>query len=248
MRNQILKLKFFSFTIFVSLLFLVACKKENSYETSFSDVPEALAKYDNVPDSGLFRGVMIGSSGTIIIDGNNFGNNISATANIDGVRIFFDRITTPAGQEGVFLKSSNGSTLHIQLNNLNVFEVVEANIIGHPNAKFIIEKETSHARVRCYEGTYTGGDQGIINGLVYKEFQSSTVSLSAIFMSNNDPQKTKFTADGTANAQDIVVAGNTSTSSTFTGKVFGSNQNDINGTWTNSQFNISGTFSCKRTF
>lgn len=94
MRNQILKLKFFSFTIFVSLLFLVACKKENSYETSFSDVPEALAKYDNVPDSGLFRGVMIGSSGTIIIDGNNFGNNISATANIDGVRIFFDRITT----------------------------------------------------------------------------------------------------------------------------------------------------------
>jgi hypothetical protein len=234
------------FSVLLVLTLFSSCKKDNSYNNQFSDIPEANAKFDNIPDSGLFRGVMIGSSGTIIIDGNNFGKGITATATIDGERFFFDRVATPIGQDGVFLKASNGSTLHIALNNQDVYEVVEANIIGHPNAKFIIEKETSQARVRCYEGTYSGGDNGVINGLVYKEFDSNTVSLEAIFRSNADPTFI-HSAGGNANTDDIVVAGNASTGSTFSGKVFGSNQNEINGTWTNSRFNINGKFNCKRT-
>jgi len=242
MKGKFLNLSFEQCAIFACFLFFMACKKDKNYETTFSDVPEALAKYDNVPDSGLYRGVLIGSTGTIIIDLANFGNDFTATLIIDGDRIFFE--LESRNQSGVHFRASDGSTFTIG----NNYEVTTANIVGHPGIKFIIEKEFSNARVRCYEGTYSGGDQGVINGIVYKEnILSPTVSLSAIFKSNNNPQGTKFTADGIANANDIVVAGNASTGSTFTGKVKGSSQNIISGTWTNSNFNINGTFSCKRT-
>lgn len=238
-------------TIFSVLLLLTlfsSCKKNNTYETTFSDLPEALAKFDNAADSGLFRGVMIGSTGTLIINLGNFDGLFNATATIDGERFFFNLVRHDPNGAGTLMRADGGSTLLLKTINSEL-KVVSADIVGHPNAKFIIEKEFSNSRVLCYEGTYAGGDQGVINGIVYKEdFFSTTVSLSAIFMSNNDPQKTKFTADGTADANDIVVAGNASTGSTFTGKVKGSSQNVINGTWTNSNFNISGTFSCKRTF
>ena len=68
-----------------------SCKKEKNYN-SFSDVPQTKAAFDN-SSSGIYKGVFIGSSGTIVMD---IGNT---TKDSNIVRITIDK------QPFVFIQS-----------------------------------------------------------------------------------------------------------------------------------------------
>ena len=82
MKKQILK------TIFslLTLLSILSCSNSDSNGDSnqyLSQVPLAKSQYDN-SNFGIYKGVFIGSSGTIILDLSNSTNSFTATLIIDG--------------------------------------------------------------------------------------------------------------------------------------------------------------------
>lgn len=232
--------------ILIMLTFFNSCKKDKTYDT-FSDVPLAKAAFD---DSlrGVYKGVMLGSSGTIVIEvGNDGVDRLSAVCTIDGVKLFFDAVDlrinsiTNGNIMTIKFRDSNSSSFAFvtkMLGDSFVSETVtDVNIVGHPGAKFIVAKEFSYSIIRCYEGSYVGGDNGLINGITYGN------QIEALFISSNDPNKTKFEASGNVVNNNFSIGG-TSTGTRFEGVSSG---NKITGTWSNTNFNINGTFTAIRT-
>ncbi|MBK7958278.1 MAG: hypothetical protein IPK03_09260 [Bacteroidetes bacterium] len=155
----------FKLTIFMvaSLLtvFLSACKKDaTSYTcTTCKTTPDALAANDN-SSKGVYKGIVIGSSGTIMFDVMNSGSTITATLVIDGVTTTLTSNVVWSGNSayvGNFTGTMNGSPVSIKLS-LNIDGsdpmITSSDIPGHPNATFDIIKETSQNLVECFEGTY----------------------------------------------------------------------------------------------
>ena len=108
---------------------------------------------------------------------------------------------------------------------------------GHPNAAILVVKETSTAIVKCYEGTFIGGDNGVFNAVIYNNL------IKALVRSNG----TSFNdiANGTVNNNQINASGVVTTGASFLGTL---NGNNVSGNWTNTQASLSGTWSGIRTY
>ncbi len=152
-------------TFIAIAMFALSCKKNEAAQQPYTcqtckTAPDALAAND-ASSKGVYKGVVIGSSGTIMFDILNSGTTIKATLVLDGVTsILTSNVTWVSGNPyvGNFTGTINGSAVSINFsvdaNGANAI-VLSANIPGHPNASFSVIKETSSNLVECFEGTYS---------------------------------------------------------------------------------------------
>lgn len=153
-----------------------SCKKDTTTKTSYhcnscATAPEALAAND-ASSKGIYKGVVIGSTGTIKFDVLNNGSAITALMVIDGDSVtLVSNVTWTAGTSYVapFAGTFNGQTASItfsvDLSGSNP-TISSVNIPGHPNATLMVAKETSNSQVVCFEGTYSGTESGTLNLLL----------------------------------------------------------------------------------
>lgn len=153
----------------ISVALFTSCKKEkddpkkddNSYKcTTCATAPDALAVNDG-SSKGVYKGIVIGSTGTVKFSIQNGTNDITATLVIDGVTATLtSSVTWISGEPYIapFTGTLNGQAVSITFsvqNDGGSPMITSANIPGHPNAVFTLVKETSNALVECFEGTYT---------------------------------------------------------------------------------------------
>ncbi len=177
-------LRTLAFVFALGALSLTSCEKDkdeanpqNHYKcTSCVTSPEALAANDG-SGKGIYKGVVIGSSGTIKFSLMNGTNDITATMVLDGTAVTLtSAITWTDGQPYVapFTGSLNGQpvsiTFSVQPDGSNP-TITSADIPGHPNAVFNLVKETSNALIEAFEGTYstTKPETGTFNILLSRQ-------------------------------------------------------------------------------
>lgn len=161
-------MKFLSFRILfvmVTIVLFASCKKDSNNNTppyecaTCNKTPEAVAAND-ASTKGIYKGVVIGSSGTIKFNIANNSNAINAVMVIDGTTVnLTSTITWTNGQPYVapFTGTLNGQAVSITFSvgiNGTAPTITSASIPSHPNAVFNLVKETSNALLECFEGTY----------------------------------------------------------------------------------------------
>src|SRR5690606_16121089 len=110
---------------------------------------------------GVYKGIVIGSTGTVKFSIQNGTNDIMATLVIDGVTtILTSSIAWVSGEAYVapFTGTLNGQPVSITFSvqaDGGMPVITSADIPGHANAVFTLTKETSNALIECFEGTYT---------------------------------------------------------------------------------------------
>jgi hypothetical protein len=153
-------------------LLMLSCSKNDTEPytcATCASAPEALPANDGSA-KGIYKGVVVGSTGTISINIQNGSNTITATLVLDGVTALLTSTVTPVdGQDYVapFTGTFNGSpvsiTFAVGLSGLTP-TVTSSDIPGHPNATFQIYKETSTSLIEAYMGTYSKtGETGVFN-------------------------------------------------------------------------------------
>lgn len=157
------------------VLLFTACKKSGDSNEApdtgnFSNTPLAKAAYDN-NNYGIYKGVFVGSSGTVVINVNN-DNTITATLKVDGTTYNFTSTQTVQQNQATSINFSSGSNSFSFTADANGANPKVSNIVftGHPDAAVAIMKETSSSLVKLYEGTYkenaAGGETGIWNMVI----------------------------------------------------------------------------------
>lgn len=228
---------------FLSIVMLLAitvfsCSKKTDKQPTkgdLSDTPIAKLQFDN-SNYGIYKGVFVGSSGVILININN-DNTISVMLKIDNTPYNFTTTQTIQQNQATtlnFVNGSNSFTFTVDANGANP-TITNLVMNGHPNAAILVLKETSKAIVKCYEGTYTGGDMGTFNTVTY-----NTV-IKGLVKSNSDQTDV---VNGKISGNTIN-AGTVTTGATFSGTISG---NNVSGAWNNSQAGLSGSWSGVRTY
>ena len=197
----------------------------------------ANAAYDN-SGFGIYKGVFVGSSGTIIININNENTQInSAIIVIDGLEYAYTNFTLPTqGEPFTLTFNHNGDSFDFSVDAFGTNPRVTNIIInGHPSAEIVIIKELSNALVECFTGNYSGssGDNGVFNitisnGLI-SGMARSTVSNEGFSLSGS------VLSDGHING-----GFSSSGGGLFSGTRSG---NQISGTWNNPGAGDSGGWS-----
>ncbi len=154
----------------VTLLYVSACTKKSdnrTQEPALSTKPDAKALYDS-SNFGIYKGVFVGSSGTVLIDLNNNDNTVKAVLNIDGKKTTYLPISTVeinSKTEITFTAGTDRFIFTVEPKGTNPsFKLISIN--EHPDAQMAVVKETSKAIVLSYEGKYTGPagkDHGTFN-------------------------------------------------------------------------------------
>jgi hypothetical protein len=221
----------------------------NNTETTST---ETTAEFDN-SSFGLYKGVIVGSTGNIKIEINNGNNTAKAYISIDGQNDELTTTYTFANGQAIVNAAFNGTlsnfTFSVDADGKNPV-IANINIEGHSNVDASVFKETSVNVASAYEGTLIGGNNasGTINVV------RNNNSFSAISANHNDGGKSVI-LNGTINADGSFSASKTvenyhpglnvmfNVSGTFNG-------NQVSGTWNNSwgegETN-SGTFSGQKT-
>ena len=144
----------------------LACKKDSKDEAepfkcvACTTQPQALAAND-ASSKGIYKGVIIGSSGTIAFNVLNSGTTITAVMVIDGITAnLTSSITWVSGQAYVapFTGTLNGAAviINFSVNATGAGPVVLSSTIpGHGSAQFRLVKETSTSLLEAFEGTYS---------------------------------------------------------------------------------------------
>jgi hypothetical protein len=148
-----------------------ACKKSDDEEkkeetkpvytcTSCNTTPEAIAANDS-SSKGIYKGTVVGSTGTIKFNVANNGSTIGAVLTLDGVTAnLTSSIAWVEGEPYVapFTGTLNGQQVSITFSvsvNGGSPTITSSEIPGHPNAAFTLVKETSSALIEVFEGTYS---------------------------------------------------------------------------------------------
>lgn len=152
-----------------SMLYVTGCKKsDDSSSSSYTcaactSTPDAKAAYDN-SSKGVYKGTVVGSTGTIKFDIGNHDSTITATMIIDGTTVTLTAsVSWTSGVSYVsdFTGTMGGSpvTIHFSVGADGSNPIVtSADIPGHPGAVLAIAKETSTNLLKCFEGTYKSDD------------------------------------------------------------------------------------------
>jgi hypothetical protein len=196
--------------IFAVLFLSTGCKKDatnkktESYKcVSCITMPEAKSAND-ASSKGIYKGIVIGSTGTIKFDVQNDGSEIKAYLVIDGISLELTSEVTWNGTQSYtapFTGTLNGETVTIHFSvgmNGSDPTVTSSNIPGHANAQFKIAKEASNALIECYEGTYhtTKPEDGTFNlllsravnrwtAIARKNAETETDDLDGTIVNNN---------------------------------------------------------------
>lgn len=161
--------------IFGISLFAVSCSKDSAKYTcdTCNNTPDALAAND-ASAKGVYKGTVVGSSGTLSINIQNGSSTITAIMVLDGESVsltssvaYVDGQSYVAPFTGIFNGSPISITFSVAIGGLTPL-VTASNIPGHPDATFALYKETSTSLIEVFEGTYTktGGETGVLNILL----------------------------------------------------------------------------------
>lgn len=247
--NKSLKMKAYIPILFAITLFL-SCKKKSEdsvkpgntcacspYEPAYKCVDcktssSAKPAYDN-SNLGVYKGVLIGSSGTFTITMQE--NDTTASLSFDGKNLVLTKTkfeSTGGNLEATF--KSDSVVLSISVSSNGSVASVSTTIPGHTNIITSVLKEKSGALVKAFEGSFTGnkGSSGVFNMVTV----DSTVY---VIWKNTDGNS--GTVNGTVNTNKLTGtgAGALNVNGTFT------DSDNANGTW--SQPAESGTWAGKRT-
>jgi hypothetical protein len=162
----------------LTLFILSACGEDDTkgpYRcTSCADEPEALAANDN-SGKGIYKGLVVGSSGTLRFNIANSDATLTAALVIDGEEFELattSEYSTEGGFEGYFVNTmdtpndeDDDISIGFYVNSTGTeFGVFNPIIPNHVDGITIeLYKELSDMLVVAYEGTYTGDDEGIWN-------------------------------------------------------------------------------------
>lgn len=139
-----------------------ASKKEISERLSAAS--EAKSDYD-ASNYGVYKGIFIGSSGTIYVNIHNDGS-VFAKMVIDGISYKFTAKETITEGKAItnltFSDEKSSFDFSVQADGENPL-VSNIKITGHPDSHVQIFKEYSFAHIKCYLGTFTGAKGGIFN-------------------------------------------------------------------------------------
>ena len=221
-----------------------SCSKSDSSSaytcTTCHTAPDALAVND-ASAKGVYKGIEVGSSGTLSINIQNGSSTITGTLVLDGITAALtSSVTYTAGQAYVapFTGTYNGSAVSITFSvglSGGAPTVVTSSIPGHPGATFTLYKETSTSLIEAFEGTYSKtGETGTLNILL-----SRGLNLWGGVALNNAAGSTASNVDGTINASNQLIETNGTNVGTISGDV-------INGTFQDSN-NATITINCHRT-
>ncbi len=242
--------------LFVVAMFLIlnACKKKEDEKPTTPTTPsyacatcittpEAVAANDN-SSKGIYKGVIIGSSGTIKFDIGNTDSTLKAYMVIDGVSVTLTAtVKWVAGASYVspFTGTMNGQdvsiTFTVDANGGNP-AVTTMSIPGHANAVLSISKETSANLVKCFEGTAKNAVTGktstfnLMLSVNLKKWQARV---------REEGTTGSFTVEGTFDNNTLSFDNGQGTS----GNAALSGDNITGGTWKNTKDN--GTWEAKRT-
>lgn len=238
--------------LFVATLItaIYACKKSSDTAESYtcatcSQTPTAKSE-NNSSNKGVYKGVVVGSSGVIIFDLVNSGATATAKLTIDGQVVLLTSTSTP--QTGQPFNTTFTGTINGQAASI-VFTVgatglspaiASSNIPGHLAAVFQLFKEASENLITCYEGTTAGiKDSGATqSGQLNLVASTKTNSWLAISTSNNNSSVGFVTGKISGNVFTCDCGTTTSVIGTLTG-------DQINGTYKGSDNH--GTWTAKRT-
>lgn len=228
--------------IAAGILGINSCSKKEDYTcTTCVTAPEANATYDN-NSGGIYKGTIIGSSGTIKFNVANDGSTVSAVMVLDGQTInLTSNVTWVNGQAflGDFTGTMGGQpvsiTFSVDISGANP-TVTAANIPGHPNAVFEVYKETSNSQVVCFEGTFTGSSSGVFNMVLSTTLKGWKV----VARENGKTSVSRFTGTLNGNA---MTCSSCSQGSSITGTL---NVDLVSGNWNDGQ-GKTGTWTGKKT-
>ena len=224
-------------------LIIISCSDnddQNLNNNLLQETPEAHVQF-NSSNFGIYKGVFVGSSGIVIVNVNN-DNSISVSLTIDGVNYPFtsnEIIQENQQTEINFINGNNSFTFSVLSNGIDP-QISDLSIEGHPNATIILVKETSNSLAELFEGTYAGTDGSDDGGT----FNAIVIGTDMYVLANSTAYDVFYTATGAINGNSI--SGATTTGTNFTGIIDGND--DMSGTWTNTQSSDNGTWSLIRTY
>ncbi|MER3470785.1 MAG: hypothetical protein C4330_05495 [Chitinophagaceae bacterium] len=199
---QLLRL---TLAVIISTTLFTACKKDEKKDDTYTcttckSTPDALAANDNT-SKGVYKGTLIGSSGTIMFNIMNGVSNISAILTVDGISATLTSTATwVSGQPflatftGTWNNQPTSLTFAVAADGTNP-TITAYTIYGHPTVSFYLYKELSTAQVRVFEGTYsntlpeTGTFNLVISGSTWsalgrKDNSTSTSTAGGAFVNN----------------------------------------------------------------
>lgn len=185
MKQKILFCLAFSISLF-------ACQKADTgtstTNNALSSAPETKPQYDNT-SFGVYKGVIVGSSGYIIFRINNGDNIVKGYLTIDNQKDTLSTTATlvPGQALSNILFTGRISSMKVSANaNGTNASLSNVQINGHNNVTGVIVHENSTKQVLCYEGTFTGTASGIINATRVGSNNYDTTYLLAKVQSVND--------------------------------------------------------------
>jgi hypothetical protein len=225
--------------LFASLFIFNSCKKDkdddNDYAcTACTSTPDALAAND-ASSAGVYKGVLLGSTGTVNIVLFNGNTNVTATVTFDNKTANLTTTDLSGWSPGqpinnaMFTGTINGQTVtayfSVEANGQN--PQVTVTIPGHT---IIVKayKEFSDALVKSYEGSYVGDNTGGLNIVMRGNDYIVIIPSGVLVETSLVNGKVQFVSSGT----------------TVDGAFL--NADHLNGTWSNTS-NESGTWEAKRT-
>jgi hypothetical protein len=232
--------KLILFIIVATLTFTYSgCKKSSSKkkEETFTcstckKTPDAVAAND-ASAKGVYKGVLIGSTGTIAFDVNNSGNTFTATMVIDGATVVLTSTVNYVAGEAYtsnFKGTMGGQPVSVHFTvgaGGQDPQVTTADIPGHASITFILVKETSTALIEGFEGTYdtSKGESGTFNILLSRAIKR----WGALVRKNGSNQTSN--EDGIINSNDLMDDGHIL--ATINGDALEGHTNDNNGNTVN---------------
>jgi len=235
--------KFLVKTLLSITIIFASCSENDPLITindSAEELPIALSQYDN-SNYGIYKGVFVGSSGTILVNLNNNGV-ISVSLTIDGVNYPFtstESITENEQTETTFTYQNNSFSFTVNADGSNPL-ITNVSIEGHPNASIIVVKENSSYVAQLYEGSYEGidqnNDQGTFNAIVFNG--------AVYILSKSSVYGSSSYASGSVDGN--MVSGASSLGTIFSGNI--ENDEVMNGTWKITQTNEKGIWSLTRSY
>jgi hypothetical protein len=163
----------FAFLTLLALIVFSCGDDETAYNCKDCvNSPEAAAAND-ASGKGIYKGLVIGSSGTIKFDIANSGTTITALLELDGetYNLEADGTYNPEwGFEGLLYGTMN-TTDDIIIGFWTTADGIEygvwiESLPGHDDANIEIYKEYSDSLVKVYEGTFSGDASGVFNMIV----------------------------------------------------------------------------------
>ena len=213
---------------------LLSCSNDDNDDNNLSNSPTATASYDS-KNYGIYKGVFVGSTGTIVINLKNNGTTLSATLVIDGVTYVYtsqDAVTEGSNTEITFTHNNDYFDFTVNANGTNP-TVSNIHISGHPEAAINVGKEESDVQVYCYVGTFT--EDGVTGGTWNLIINGNKVTGAVL---PNDGQALPFIVGTVSNN---TITATIPETANITGTVSG---NTISGTWVSSTGN--GTWKASR--